>query len=255
MQLPSVSLLLLAAALSVSARAPEKQKCEGNFNIKNDDDFAKIVPCSEIKGKVFIDHTKLTEADLPNLQTLDGCIKVISNAELETLALPRITTITGVVEISNNPQLSTIDFNGLQVLGKSLTLTANPSVSSPNFPELSSVGENVLVAGETKVTNFNYLPALQSVGKTMDIRGSFDTISLNSTLKAKNMVLVSSSKLGCAEITKNWTPMVEDKLKCFEKADKAHLTAGSKLPNGAITVQASTGVIAASVMLIAYLAL
>ncbi|KAJ1906157.1 hypothetical protein IWQ60_012143, partial [Tieghemiomyces parasiticus] len=79
----TATLLLLATVCSVSAR--QLQKCEGDFDVKSGEDVAKLNACAEVKGNVKIEGLSVKELNLGNLRSVDGDVKISTNAELETI--------------------------------------------------------------------------------------------------------------------------------------------------------------------------
>ena len=96
-------------------------------------DLDSIKSCAAFKGTITIDATSATKLEMEGVQRLVGDLILSGNVDLGSFRAPELQTVDGQIKITNHTVLSKVEFPKLTE-AKSFSLAVLPALEVINFP-------------------------------------------------------------------------------------------------------------------------
>ncbi|GAN02944.1 GPI anchored cell surface ascospore wall assembly protein [Mucor ambiguus] len=126
---------VLGAEESVSAQSDVKVEagCEKNFKVMAQADLDSIKTCKIFKGTIDIDHMTATQLKMEGVEQLIGDLVMNGNVDLEKFSAPELQKVDGSIKIENHTILNKMEFPKLTE-AKVFSLAVLPALEVINFP-------------------------------------------------------------------------------------------------------------------------
>lgn len=107
--------------------------CEKNLRVAAQADFDTIKNCKIFKGMIEINQMAATQLKMEGVEQLIGDLTMSGNTDLQTFSAPELQKVDGQIKIDNHTVLSKAEFPKLQEV-KSFSLSVLPALENINFP-------------------------------------------------------------------------------------------------------------------------
>ncbi|CAO3654530.1 unnamed protein product [Mucor fragilis] len=107
--------------------------CEKNFKVMAQADLDTIKTCKIFKGTIDIDHMTATQLKMEGVEQLIGDLVMNGNADLEKFSAPELQKVDGSIKIENHTILNKVEFPKLTE-AKTFSMAVLPALEVINFP-------------------------------------------------------------------------------------------------------------------------
>ncbi|KAF9431592.1 hypothetical protein BGZ76_000099 [Entomortierella beljakovae] len=136
---------------------------------------------------------------LPNLTSVSNC----TLRHLTELQIPSLTEVSSTLSFDET-NLETISAPKLKSVGQTLSIVSNNLLNNITFSELTTVGGALLIANNTELLVVDGFAKLKDISGVLNMRGSFNNVSLPSvsTVQGGMSVMSSSNTFDCGTLSK-----------------------------------------------------
>ncbi|KAL9548681.1 hypothetical protein MBANPS3_005569 [Mucor bainieri] len=126
---------VLGSEESVSTQKDVKVEagCEKNFKVMAQADLDTIKTCKIFKGTIDIDHMTATQLKMDGVEQLIGDLVMNGNVDLEKFSAPELQKVDGSIKIENHTILNKVEFPKLTE-AKTFSMAVLPALEVINFP-------------------------------------------------------------------------------------------------------------------------
>ncbi|ORX42893.1 hypothetical protein DM01DRAFT_1296262 [Hesseltinella vesiculosa] len=110
-----------------------KVDCNGDLEIKTQEDFDQLKTCRIYTGNIVVDRTGIVEMSLRGVELLEGNLVIHSNEALQKVDLPNMQAINGQLRMSNNKILRSVLMPSLSIL-RQFEISVHPNLKELSFP-------------------------------------------------------------------------------------------------------------------------
>ncbi|CEP19907.1 hypothetical protein [Parasitella parasitica] len=107
--------------------------CEKNFKVMAQADLDTIKTCKIFKGTIDIDHMTATQLKMEGVEQLIGDLLLNGNVDLEKFSAPELQKVDGNIKIENHTILNKVEFPKLTE-AKTFSMAVLPALEVISFP-------------------------------------------------------------------------------------------------------------------------
>lgn len=107
--------------------------CEKNIKIMSQADLDSIRTCKIFKGTIDIDHIAVAQLRMEGVEQLIGDLLLNGNVDLQTFSAPELQKVDGAIKIENHTILNKVEFPKLTE-ANTFSMIVLPALEVINFP-------------------------------------------------------------------------------------------------------------------------